>query len=87
MDLPIAQRPRPVAVCVRCGRAHDEESFEMTAICLLPDPDGGVCGGRVTWRADPEDWQGCPSCGKTGLNDQKRCPSCSGAGWLLRPTR
>lgn len=59
----------------------------MTAICLLPDPDGGVCGGRVTWRADPEDWQGCPSCGKTGLNDQKRCPSCSGAGWLLRPTR
>jgi hypothetical protein len=61
-----------------------EESLDKTAICLLPDVAGGVCGGRVTWRADPHDWAECPVCAATGQSGGGLCPRCSGAGWLLQ---
>lgn len=81
---PLPRRSRPIAFCVRCGRPHTEDTLDKTAICLRADPAGGVCGGRVTWRADPHDWVECPVCAATGQTNSVRCPRCDGAGWLLR---
>jgi DnaJ-class molecular chaperone len=57
----------------------------MTAICLRKEPDGTVCGGRVTWRADANDWGKCGDCRGTGYLAERECPRCRAAGWMLRP--
>ena len=75
-----------MAACVRCGRVH-EAAPEMTAICDRPEHAGGICGGRITWRADPEDWTECPQCAGTGSASVGSCPRCKGDGWLMGRNR
>jgi DnaJ-class molecular chaperone len=75
------KRPRPVAACVRCGRVH-EAAPDMTAICDRPE-QGGICGGRITWRANAGDWTECPQCEGSGMASDGSCPRCKGDGWLM----
>ena len=78
----IPKKPRPDAGCIRCGRAYSG-SVEKTVMCVRPDPDGGPCGGRITWRLNPDDWTECPACAGTGIRMEKTCPHCRGDGWLM----
>ena len=80
MDIP--KKLRPDAGCMRCGRAYTG-SVERTVMCTLPAPTGIACGGRITWRPNPEDWSECPECAGTGLSAAKACRRCHGAGWLM----
>ncbi len=68
---------------MRCGRAYTGP-VERTAMCFLPNEAGMVCGGRIAWRGNPEDWTECPVCGGTGaLIGKGVCPRCKGDGWLM----
>ena len=81
----VRRRERPVAACVRCGRVHDTAP-ELTAICDRPD-NGGICGGRIVWRANREDWTECVRCEGSGILEGNDCPRCKGDGWLLGTIR
>lgn len=67
---------------MRCGRVYTG-SLERTVMCFLPSANGMPCGGRIAWRASPEDWTECPACAGTGLGESGVCPRCKGDGWLM----
>jgi DnaJ-class molecular chaperone len=79
----IPKKPRPDSGCMRCGRVY-AGPVERTVMCFLPNEAGVPCGGRITWRGNPEDWTECPACGGTGtLRESGACPRCKGDGWLM----
>ena len=78
----ILMKHHPDAGCMRCGRAYTG-SVERTVMCAVPNATGMPCGGRITWRPNPEDWTECPVCAGTGLNADKACQRCRGDGWLM----
>jgi L-alanine-DL-glutamate epimerase-like enolase superfamily enzyme len=65
-----------------CGRAYNG-SVERTVMCAIPNSSGMPYGGRIFWRADPEDWTECSVCAGTGLSTDKACQRCHGGGWLM----
>lgn len=81
MSIFARKRARPAAACVRCGRVHDVAP-DRTAICDRPD-NGGICGGRIVWRANRDDWTECSVCAGTGMKEGGDCPQCKGDGWLI----
>jgi DnaJ-class molecular chaperone len=83
MTIAIRKRIRPDAGCMRCGRAYTGP-VERTVMCMHPNKTTGLpCGGRITWRANPEDWTECPDCDGTGVRANDACQRCHGDGWLM----
>jgi len=78
-------RPRPVAVCTRCGAV----SYALSLI-------NGQCGQTVAGKRcigvngsapSADDWKRCAECEGTGSIGTTRCGPCDGAGWLYARNR
>lgn len=78
-------RPRPVAVCTRCGAA----SYEPKLI-------NGQCGQMIAGKRcigvngsalNAGDWKECDACAGSGTAGKARCGRCDGAGWLSTRNR
>lgn len=78
-------RPKPVAVCTRCGAV----SYETKLI-------NGQCGQTVAGKRcvgvngsalNSDDWKQCDACAGTGNAGTNRCGRCDGAGWLYNRNR
>lgn len=72
-------RPKPVAVCTRCGAV----SYETKLI-------NGQCGQIVAGKRcvgvngsalQADDWKPCDACAGAGSIGTTRCGRCDGAGW------
>lgn len=73
-------RPKPVAVCTRCG-----------AVSYAPNLINGQCVQMVAGKRcvgvngsalNAEDWKQCTACAGAGSTGTARCGPCDGAGWL-----
>src|SRR6266852_3836416 len=73
-------RPRPVAVCTRCGAVSyatnliNGQCSEMVA--------GKRCVGVNGSALNADDWEQCAACAGAGSTGTDRCGHCDGAGWL-----
>jgi DnaJ-class molecular chaperone len=71
------KRPKPVAVCTRCGAV----SYNAT---LINGPCGrGGCKGTRGSAGQDTDWEECPSCSGSGEQGSAKCPECDGVGWIF----
>ena len=78
-------RPKPVAVCTRCG-----------AVSYSPNLINGQCGQMVAGKRcvgvngsalNADDWKQCTACAGAGSTGATRCGQCDGAGWLYARNR
>jgi DnaJ-class molecular chaperone len=76
-----AQKPRPVAVCTRCGAVSD--SATLINGCCGNRVGNQQCTGVIGSATNANDWDECPSCAGSGTTDAKRCGRCDGSGWLF----
>jgi hypothetical protein len=73
-------RPKPVAVCTRCGAVSyatnliNGQCVEMIA--------GKRCVGVNGSALNSDDWKQCAACAGAGSAGTTRCGHCDGAGWL-----
>jgi hypothetical protein len=73
-------RPKPVAVCTRCGAVSYETKLingQCTQIVA-----GKRCVGVNGSALNADDWKPCEGCAGTGNIGTIRCGRCDGAGWL-----
>lgn len=73
-------KPRPVAVCTRCGAV----SYAVNLINgqCVQIVAGKRCIGVNGSAPHTDDWKQCAACAGTGSIDAARCGHCDGAGWL-----
>ena len=78
-------RPKPVAVCTRCG-----------AVSYAPNLINGQCAQMVAGKRcvgvngsalNADDWKQCAACADAGSTGTDRCGQCDGAGWLYTRNR
>ena len=78
-------KPKPVAVCTRCGAV----SYETKLI-------NGQCGQMVAGKRcvgvngsalNADDWKQCDACAGAGSTGATRCGRCDGAGWIYNRNR
>ena len=80
-----AQKPRPVAVCTRCG-AVSYSAHLINGICGR-QIGNKRCAGVNGSALNATDWNECTSCAGSGTADGKRCGRCDGSGWLFARDR
>lgn len=73
--------PHPVGVCGRCG-ATTRSAASINNPCGRRI-DGKRCAGSFGSAIGEKDWEGCPTCAKTGRVDGARCEQCEGDGWIF----
>ena len=73
-------RPKPVAVCTRCG-----------GVSYATDQINGQCAQRLAGKRcvgvngsalNDDDWKQCAACAGSGRIGASRCGRCDGVGWL-----
>ena len=73
-------RPKPVAVCTRCGAVSYAPNLingQCTQVLA-----GKRCVGVNGSALNAEDWKECAACAGAGSTATTRCGHCDGAGWL-----
>lgn len=78
-ELSSNQKPRPVAVCTRCGAVS--YSPEMINGQCSQVTAGKRCTGVIGSTQNEADWEVCPTCQGTGQNGKLPCGHCDGTGW------
>jgi hypothetical protein len=78
-------RPRPVAVCTRCG-AVSYTAHLINGQCAQQIA-GKRCVGVNGSALNADDWKQCAACAGTGSTGTTRCGHCDGAGWLYAHNR
>jgi len=73
-------KPRPVAVCTRCGAVSYAPSF-INGQCAQVVA-GKRCVGVNGSALNADDWKQCSACAGTGSKGTTRCGPCDSAGWL-----
>ena len=73
-------KPRPVAVCTRCGAV----SYAVNLINgqCVQIVAGKRCIGVNGSAPHADDWKQCDACAGTGSIEATPCGPCDGAGWL-----
>jgi hypothetical protein len=78
-------RPRPVAVCTRCG------AVSYTAHLINGQGAQQIAGKRCVGvngsALNADDWKQYAACAGTGSTGTTRCGHCDGAGWLYAHNR
>jgi hypothetical protein len=78
-------KPRPVAVCTRCGAVSYAANL-INGQCA-ETVAGKRCVGVNGSALSADDWKQCETCTGTGTNGKTRCGHCDGAGWLYARSR
>jgi hypothetical protein len=78
-------KPRPVAVCTRCGAVSHATSL-INGQCAQTVA-GKRCVGVNGSALNADDWKQCGACAGTGSNGKMPCGHCDGAGWLYARNR
>jgi hypothetical protein len=73
-------KPRPVAVCTRCGAVSYAANL-INGQCAQTVA-GKRCVGVNGSAVNADDWKPCEACAGTGNNGKTRCGHCDAAGWL-----
>jgi hypothetical protein len=73
-------KPRPVAVCTRCGMVSYATQF-INGQCAQVVA-GKRCVGVNGSALSADDWKQCSACEGAGDKGTTRCGQCDGAGWL-----
>lgn len=73
-------KPRPVAVCTRCG-AVSYSTAMISGQCAQVTV-GKRCTGVIGSAPNQADWEICPACQAIGDNGKMPCGQCAGRGWL-----
>ena len=73
-------KPRPVAVCTRCGAVSYAAQF-INGQCAQVVA-GKRCLGVNGSALNADDWKPCSACAGAGATGTTRCGPCDGAGWL-----
>jgi hypothetical protein len=73
-------KPKPVAVCTRCGAV----SYTVNLINgqCSQTVAGKRCIGVNGSALNPDDWNQCAACAGTGSIEGTRCGHCDGTAWL-----
>jgi hypothetical protein len=78
-------KPRPVAVCTRCGAVSYAQNL-INGQCAQTVA-GKRCVGVNGSALNADDWKQCEACAGTGTNRTVRCGQCDGRGWLYASNR
>jgi len=78
-------RPKPVAVCTRCGAVSYTPNL-INGQCAQMVP-GKRCVGVNGSALNADDWEQCAACAGAGSTGTDRCGQCDGAGWLYTRNR
>ena len=73
-------KPRPVAVCTRCGAVSYATNM-INGQCAQT-VGGKRCVGVNGSALNADDWKQCEACAGTGSNGKMPCGHCDGAGWV-----
>jgi hypothetical protein len=78
-------RPKPVAVCTRCGAISYAANL-INGQCAQTVA-GKRCVGVNGSALNADDWKQCAACAGTGSTGTTCCGHCDGAGWLYARNR
>ena len=78
-------KPRPVAVCTRCGAVSYATNM-INGQCAQTVA-GKRCVGVNGSALSADDWKQCEPCAGTGINGKTSCGHCDGAGWSYARSR
>lgn len=73
-------KPKPVAVCTRCGAVSYATNM-INGQCAQTVA-GKRCVGVNGSALNADDWKQCETCAGTGSRGKMPCGHCDGAGWL-----
>jgi hypothetical protein len=80
-----SERPKPVAVCTRCGAVSYAQGL-INGQCVQMIA-GKRCVGVNGSALNADDWKQCTACAGGGSIGTTRCGHCDGAGWLYARKR
>ena len=74
-------KPKPKAFCFVCKKYYLDSSV-INKNCRSEIGDK-KCKGLIRSALSPDDWKICTVCQGSGIDENDKCFSCQGTGWIL----